>query len=441
MRIVIAVHHFPPRYTGGAELRAKRTAAQLRDRGHDVRVICVEAIDAEKGKDLSFTDTTYEGLPVRRLSFDLDSAPDAFRWSYDNPSIGAHMREYLAQVKPDILHLISGYLITGSTLRAATSLQIRTVVTLTDFWFLCPRTTLLRSNGQLCAPPFDAATCARCLGEEKRRYRIPGRFAPSLMKAFWQRRKEHVARMQARMDFLRDTLDRVDAIISPSQFLRNLFIEAGVDAKRIIFSRQGRDFPHLTPEKLTKLPSEHLRVGYLGQIAPGKGIHVLFEAVRQMPVAPLTVKVYGDSSHFPRYARQLRNTAQADPRLTLAGAFKPTELNQVLRDLDVIVVPSLWYENSPNVILEAFAHHTPVIASNKGGMAELVKHEVNGLHFSVGDARDLIRQLQRIVDEPSLLDTFRRNIPSVRTTEQEIAELLRIYQSVTEQEAEAEKHG
>ncbi len=430
MKIVITVHHFPPRYTSGAELRAYRTAAWLRDHGHDVHVVCVEAIDTGDGHGLTFENQPYDGLPVRRLSFNLAAAPDPFRWAYDNPGIGEHLRGYLAKLAPDLLHLISGYLMSGSTLRAAMDLQIPTVVTLTDFWFLCPRITLLRSNGQLCAPPFDAATCARCLGEKKRRYRLLGRVAPNLMNVFWRLRKTQMRNVETRMAFLRQALDQADAIISPSQFLRSIFIEAGVEPERIIFSRQGRDFPDLTPEMLEKRPSSGLRVGYIGQIAWFKGVHVLFEAARRMPDASLSVRAYGDPRPFPGYTAHLRQLISGDERLELSGLYRRQEVSQVLRDLDVIVVPSLWYENSPNAILEAFGHRTPVIASNLGGMAELVRDGENGLLFAPGDADDLAQQLRRLLDAPHLLTALREGIGPVKSVAQEMGELEEIYRVV-----------
>jgi len=439
MKIVMAIHHFPPRCTGGAELRAYRTATWLQHHGHDVYVICIEAIDVGDGRGLTFRDELYDGLPVRRLSFSLAAAPDPFRWTYDSPWIGEHLRGYLAELAPDLLHLISGYLISGSTLRAAIDLRIPTVVTLTDFWFLCPRITLLRSNGQLCAPPFDAATCARCLGEEKRRYRIPGRIVPALMRTFWRTRSRRVARVRERMVFLGETLNRVNAIISPSQFLRHLFVEAGVAAERIIFCRQGRDFPDLTLELLAKTPAACLRIGYIGQIAPHKGVHTLFEAVRRLPGAALEVTVYGDTGRFPDYARRLRRLARRDSRLILAGLCDRMEVSQVLQGLDDVVVPSLWYENSPNTILEAFAHRTPVIASDLGGMAELVQHEKNGLLFTPGDAASLARQLRRLLDEPRLLSTLRSGIGPVKNTTQEMNELEGIYRAVVRHDVRLEE--
>jgi glycosyltransferase involved in cell wall biosynthesis len=437
MKIVIAVHHFPPRYTSGAELRAYRTAARLRDHGHDVSVICVEFID----QDCGFKDDVYDDLPVRRLSFNLAATPDPFRWAYDNPWIKEHLHGYLSERAPDLLHLISGYLMSGSTLNAAAGLKVPTVLTLTDFWFLCPRITLLRSNGQLCPPPFDAATCARCLGEEKRRYRLPGRVAPALASAFWKRRRGHIARIETRTAFLRETLNRVDAIISPSRFLRQVFVETGARADRITFSRQGRDFPNLTPQLLTKSPAAHLRIGYSGQIAPHKGVHTLFQAARQLPDAALEVKAYGDTSAFPDYTRRLERMAHQDARLNLAGVYERTQVSRVLQEIDVLVVPSVWYENSPNTILEALAHRTPVIVSNLGGMAELVQEGVNGLRFVPGDASSLAAKLKQLLDEPGLLPRLQAGIGPVKSVAAEMAELQDIYQAVVRGERPAIQEG
>jgi glycosyltransferase involved in cell wall biosynthesis len=432
LRVVLAVHHFPPRYAGGAELRAYRTAVRLRDRGYDVSVVCVEAIDRGSSTGLTFEDTTYDGLEVRRLSFNMTAARDPFRWTYDNPWIGQHMRDYLAELAPDLLHLIGGYLMSGSTLQAAAFAQVPTVVSLTDFWFFCPRITLLRSNGQICAPPFSGIACARCLGEEKRRYLLPGHVAPGLMDAFWRLHKARIRQIEERMAFLCRILNQVSAIISPSQFLRSVYVGAGVEPERIIFSRQGRDFPDLAPEMLERTPSSGLRVGYMGQIAPHKGIHVLFEAARRIPDASLSVRAYGDTAPFPKYTAGLRRLMTGDGRLELAGVYHRQEVSQVLHELDVVVVPSLWLENSPNAILEAFAHRTPVIASNLGGMAELVHDGENGLLFAPGDAEDLARQLRRLRDDPGLLPTLRAGIGPVKSVAQEIDELEEIYQVLAE---------
>ena len=102
-----------------------------------------------------------------------------------------------------------------------------------------------------------------------------------------------------------------------------------------------------------------------------------------------------------------------------------------------MVVPSLWYENAPLVIREAFAANIPVIATNLGGMAEVVAHEVNGLLFERGNADDLAIQLRRIVEEPGLLGQLYQRVPPVKTIEEESAELAAIYHALIKKKAQS----
>ncbi len=442
MNILFAVHHFPPRYSGGAELRAYRTAAALQPRGHFVRVVCVEHIDLntaprdgslhdETARGLTCTVDHYDGIETYRLSFNLAEADDPFKWGYDNPQIEAFFREWLPLWNPDVFHLIGGYLISASALRAARSHHIPRVVTLTDFWWLCPRIQLLRSDGSLSTLPIQAVRCARCLGEEKRRYRWLGKIAPSFMNLYWELRKEKVRSIAERTNLLRQELNQVDRIICPSRFLLETHRAAGIAADKLVYSRQGRDFAKLDPAALTKTPANHLRIGYIGQIAEIKGVHVLLEAVQKIAQDNLQVVVYGNLTPFPRYTARLQASERQDKRIRLAGMYERHEVSRVFREIDVLVVPSLWYENSPNVILEAFAHRTPVLVSNLGGMAELVEDGKNGLLFAVGNANDLARQIHRLLNEPGLLAALQNGIQPVKTTAQEMDELEALYQSVS----------
>ncbi len=431
MKIVIGVHHFPPRYTGGAEWQAFRTAQALQVRGHTVRVVCVEHVDRGPASGVDWEDDVYEGVPVRRLSFDWRAAPAPRVFEYRNPWIGDHLRAWFADERPDLFHLVSGYLLSGTALHAAHDLAIPTVVTLTDFWFLCPRISMLQSNGQVSRLPIDPARCARCLGEEGRPYRLLGRLLPGPMAAYWRLRRDAVQHLEARSAYLRGALGLAARIISVSQFVRRFHIEAGVATERIVFLRQGLDLSHLTPEALIKTPSDQLRVGYIGQIAELKGVHVLAEAARQIADPRLAVRIYGNASRFPQYVDRLHEIIGADPRIQFVGEYHGVQqLTQVLRNLDVIVVPSLWYENSPTVILEGFAHHTPAIVSDLGGMAELVQHEHNGLRFVLGDARSLAEQLSRLLNEPDLLPRLRAGIGPVKTVAKETDAIEAIYRDV-----------
>jgi glycosyltransferase involved in cell wall biosynthesis len=431
MRSVITVHHFLPRYQGGAEQHAYRVAGELLRRGHEPWLVCIERIDQGPAGGLTWHDDVYEGLRVRRLSFNLRAAPDRQRWEYDNPWIGDHLRTLLSAFRADVLHVFSGYLMTGSALRVAHDLGIPTVLTATDYWFLCPRITMRRSDGTLSTLPIDPVTCARCLGEERKRYRIPGRLAPRLMQAFWRLRRRPVEVIAQRQAYLRETMAHIGAVLAGSAFLCRSLIAAGIDASRITICRQGIDQPVAPPRDGAAPRPPTLRIGYVGQIAEHKGVHLLVEAVRQLGRASLTLHIYGDTSVFPAYSRRLRQLAGADPRIEFKGTYQGLDQRQTaLHDCDVIVVPSLWYENNPNAINEALAHGIPVITANLGSMPEAIEHERNGLLFVSGSATDLARQLRRLLDEPELQRTLRGNITPRRTVGQEVDDVEAAYRRV-----------
>jgi glycosyltransferase involved in cell wall biosynthesis len=445
LRIALLVHHFPPRPVGGAGWRAFRTARWLQRAGHEVRVVCVDSITCGDSHSLAFTDDEYEGIPTRRLCFDLPDKHRLHPWEYRNTLIGNHLSEYLQVLKPDVVHLISGYLMSGAVIEAAKQNHVPIVASLTDFWFFCPRINLRRSDGKLCPSPDSTLRCLLCLSKERRRYRYldaatGGLFGRLLLWAWrWpfvlrmMDLTRHEAILRERQNYLMQMLNMVDIAIAPSQFLRSFFITRGVKPTRWIFCRQGLDLASWG-EIPSKVPAPFLRVGYIGQIAKHKGVDILvkaFKCVRADNGALPRLKVYGDIGQFPDFARKLCRLAADADHITLEGVFKNEDIAQIHAGLDVLIVPSVWYENSPNVILEAFATGTPVIASRLGGMAELVQHETNGLLFAPGDAVDLECQLQRLVDDTELLPRLRTGIVAVKGIEKEMQELVQIYREVS----------
>lgn len=430
MRIFLAIHHFLPTHHAGSEQHAYRVCRGLMQRGHEVRVVCIERIDVGTAGELTWRDDVFDGIPVRRLAFNLGAAPDPRRWEYDNPLVGDHLRTLLQAERPDVFQLVSGYLMTGRALRVACEQNIPTVLMLTDFWFLCPRITMLRSNGELSATAFDPAACARCLGEEQRRYRVPGLLFPGAMQWLWRLRRKRVNAIIDRDRYLSDTLAQTDHLIALSEFMHRVFLERGIAPERIQLSRQGIDSAsHAAPRVPWQPP---LHIGYLGQLAPQKGVHVLIEAMRQLPEVPIALRIYGDPHAFPSYAARLRQLAGDDPRITFAGTYAGAAARDAVLDrLDVTVVPSVWYENNPMSINESLGHRIPVLATDLGSMPEVVHHEVNGLLFRRGDAADLARHIRRLVDEPDLLARLRAGITPRRSVESEVEQIESIYRQIT----------
>ncbi|GAB4197489.1 MAG: glycosyltransferase family 4 protein [Roseiflexaceae bacterium] len=432
MRILLPVHHFPPRYSAGAELYTFRLARRLLDQGHRVEVVCVEAIDQGDGQLLVAQDH-YEGVPVWRLSFDLFS-PQRRRWNHDNPLLRNWFAEYARRERPDLAHFQAGYLLGATPLEALAEAGVPTVLTLHDYWFLCPRITLLRGDGSVCPEvPHNPTGCAWCIRQEQRRVRLPDRLSGGLLGAAARTlpllpERHQIAERRAH---LLPALRLPAAVIAPSHFLARWFAPY-VPAERLRVLRLGLDLaPFQAQPRPPRGPA--LAIGYVGQIAPHKGLHLLVEAFRTLrPAAqPLELHIHGGLEAQPAYAAQVRALAGDDPRIHFHGRFENRRVAAILAGLDLTVVPSTWYENSPLAILEAQAAGTPVVASALGGMAELVRDGVDGLHFAPGDPRDLARQLQRLIDQPELLAQLQRGVVPPTSIEAELEQLLAIYGRVS----------
>ena len=355
------------------------------------------------------------------------------------------MEAYLAEFEPDLLHLISGYLLSGSVIATAKAHGLPVVFMPMDMWLVCPRIMMQRSDGSLCQEAGDPATCDLCLRQQRRRYRYLNtltrgatnrwvyQLGRRLPLAAWPHRARRVGVLRERAQYLHHMFALADAVVVNSFFLRHTLEEHGFAGEYVQQLRQGLDVRIWQEAPSGKTPADHLRIGFTGQIAPHKGVDVLIRAFKRLRAtgpAPELI-IYGDVHKFSHYAARLRRLAGNDRRIIFAGAFDNTQVPQVHRGLDVMVVPSTSYENSPNVILESFAAGTPVLGADIGGIPELLR-DGGGELFAAGDELDLARHLQRLVDQPALLADYQADMPHVRTVDQEMHDLLAIYQRVAQ---------
>jgi glycosyltransferase involved in cell wall biosynthesis len=116
--------------------------------------------------------------------------------------------------------------------------------------------------------------------------------------------------------------------------------------------------------------------------------------------------------------------------VTDVGRYRPDELPSLMAEIDWVVVPSIWWENSPLVIQEAFAYGRPVICSDIGGMAEKVEHGVTGIHFRAGDAGSLAETVQAAVSDPSLWWELRSNLAPPHSMDEHVARLSELYRDL-----------
>lgn len=431
MRVLQVVHDFVPETMAGAEISAYTLGVDLvRRHGCEVDVFC-------RGWDVSCEPYReraegLDGLRVRRVDFGVAGAPE--KWRRHDERIEAAFADVLGATKPDVVHVHHLLFLSTRLVEIARAARVPVVVTLHDFWFRCPVGTLLYHDDTLCDRR-PGPGCLSCLWPpldgRKRRF-LPWRAMNGAAQGLYAAlgdaaplpgaARAALASLSTWEAEWRAALLGADRIHSPSRFLKSRVVDFGIPAERVEVIPNGVPRgPGLGGEKRA---SAKLRLALIG-LHRLKGLHVLVEALRQLPPDAVEVALYG-AVGSPRYfERQMVGAAGLAVRY--AGGFEPTALAEVFRDVDVLVVPSIWYENNPRVIYEAFATGTPVVTADIGGMAELVRDGVDGLLFRAGDAASLAAALARLAREPGLVERLRAGITAPSSTEECTDAILRLY--------------
>jgi len=433
------VHTFFPNWHAGTEVYARSLAREVVEKGHEALIVCYEPpAPQDPFEGIRASDTVCEGLPVYRISFHKQH--ELFHLSdYYDPNVEEHLFHYFSWVKPDVVHVVHAMHLTTASIWAAKRLRLPVVATATDFWLFCPTFQLVKWDESLCPGP-DALSCLACTsqgtpGTWLRRLTSHSLLSAALaqvttrLAAVSFRRPAWLASLlwlSHRRRWMKRTLAQVDVLIAPTANTARLLAATGLKPAEMSECAFGLEDHALQPLPVEKRGAV-LRVGYVGTFRQSKGVHVLLEAMRQLPPDNIQLAVYGRPGHFPEYDGRLRELAAGLENVAFRGTFPNEKLPEVFAGFDVLVIPSLWHENSPLVLLSAFALKTPVVASRVGSLAELVHHGKNGLLFTMGDAGSLAKQLRMLIGDPELIERLRAGMPAVKTMDQNAEEMLAIY--------------
>lgn len=424
MKILYIIHDFLPKHQAGAEIYTYLLAKEM-NRKHEVL--------------LFFTEISSVGTPYRLTRREVDGLPciEVFRPPEaaitESPHTDRHMEKIFQQLltdfRPDILHIQHLLYHSLQYPAIAKAMGIPTLFTLHDYWLSCPRWGQRIRRGLTLCHTVDIDHCSECLQPETGRKNL---FNPvSLLRSLLQpspktstpekrfealiTRKEQVLRLS----------EKVDCFIAPSSFLQKTFTRYGLPPEKIVCSDNGMNTKGYTERP--HAAADHIRFAFIGTISEHKGVHILIEAFNTLEQEKATLDIYGDMSWFPQYSRRLEQ-AVTSAAISFKGTIPNRAVADTLASIDVLVVPSIWFENSPLTIHEAFLAGVPVITSNLGGMADLVEHGVSGLLFPVNDTNGLAEAMRQIIHSDTLLDTLRKNIPPVKSIEENAEELEILYQ-------------
>ncbi len=453
MKLLLTVHQFYPDSTGGTETLTLDTAKELRRQGHEVTIFAGFHTKRPLQDEERFDSYEYCGFRVERFyhhRVPMGQQENIAEAEHNNTFFGEHFTSYLKRVRPDVVHFFHMLRMSASMVEACYRLDVPTVMTPTDFWLVCPTIQLLLPNNSLCAgPDVNSVNCLRHIVSLSQPRSIDSVFsiAPDWLVARTVqavRRMPRVAKgpishIQAlvhRPDFLRSCFRKIDRVLVPSRILERTLKQNGYVSDNMVVSPYGIDLSHSYSERVFGSNDRRLRLGFIGTLYKHKGAHVLIRAIRSLPQSEaVELKVYGDTGQFPAYVQELKQVAGSDSRIEFCGTFPNSQIGAILASLDVLVVPSIWYENTPLVIYSAQAAGCPVIASNLGGMSEVVRHNDNGLLFAPGDASELASMIAQLArNRERVRQLSKTNKP--KSISDYAKELTQVYADIVRQKRE-----
>jgi glycosyltransferase involved in cell wall biosynthesis len=232
--------------------------------------------------------------------------------------------------------------------------------------------------------------------------------------------------IRRRLDAAREVFEEIDLFVAPSQSMAGEFERLGVKPAKLRVLRHGLVEIARVPRRAD---DGRLRIGFVGTLVWHKGVHVLIDAVRALPPDRYELQIFGSLHTFPDYAADLQQRATGLP-VRFMGEFDRSAAHHAYGAVDVIVVPSIWPENAPLVVSEAFMAGVPVVVARTGGLAELIDDGVNGLLYEPRSTADLTNALRAILDDRSKLDALARNIPVVKSMDLHAREWESIYREL-----------
>ncbi|OQX65105.1 MAG: hypothetical protein B5M51_01705 [Anaerolinea sp. 4484_236] len=408
MRILHLLHQYLPDYVGGTELYTQAIAQGLAKRGHQVGIFYRRSA---QGVGVS---ARTEGAVRVWAAWDGVVTPQRRFWATfrRESSLNSAFERVLDEMRPDLIHLQHLMGLPVRLLSAIRQRDIPFVVTLHDYWWVCANAQLLTNySHEICEGPQVYINCARCA------------LARAGHSQIWLLWPPLMILLAGRNLLLRRILYKAELLIVPSNFVRDWYLLHGAPANRITVLPHGIELP-VKRSRREVSGVQPVQFAYIGGLSWQKGVHVVVEAFRGMQ-GNAELWIAGDEVANPGYVRQLQ--ADPVPNIHFLGRLTHAQVWDKLAQVDVLLVPSLWYETFSLIVREAFALGVPVIAAAHGALAEAVTDGVDGLLVPPGDVLAWRTAIQRIIRKPGLLTHLKNGITIPLSMERHIDNLEKVY--------------
>ncbi|NNV07973.1 glycosyltransferase [Geobacillus sp. C56-T2] len=380
----------------------------------DIEIVNFVVVDNDRINDLErmcISNERIQYYPIKRdLSVSLNRKSLLDDCSIKQ--IELEFEKFLERYKPDVVNFQHLSDMGASLIGIAKDKGIPTILTLHDYWIICPLKFLMNRHFHLCSGPNLGAKCVECFCDFRENDEI---------------RKKLLQESLLRFSYIKDTLkQKTDLIIAVSKSVQTKLLEEGINPKKIKVI-----YPALkTKTQITKKDYLNKRIvfGFIGGLYIIKGPHVLIDAFNSLQENNTELHIYGDSSS--QFRREvLEKMVNSDKVVKFKGKYTPEDLDSIFSTIDVLVVPSVCPETGPLVVQESLRYRVPVIASNIGGIPEYVRNEYGAL-FEPGNSKELANIMTTIIKQPSIVQKWVDNIPQFPSVERFVEEVQNIYLEV-----------
>ncbi len=432
MKIIHLPDTFLPYSTGGKEVFVYHLAEALTVLGHENIVVI------HRNDKVNADTREYFYGNIRVIVLDSIKISHLQYWKKES-TFNHQFEELLKTEKPDIIHFHdqSGGA-SLSHLRMAKQLGFKTVLTYHSPGQSCPQHALLRNGKILCDGYLSAYRCASCLLYCRGiKYPLNKLLAlPIFQSAAGENNRAlrlftYYSNINYLIQAFKETYQLHNAIHVHANWVKNVLLINGVKKDKIFFSAQG--LPKINcknnEERLPDVNTNVLKLLFIGRCTYIKGVHILIEAIKKLsPEIPVEVHFIGPYWNDTTYARKLLRKIKNDVRFKSPILLQPQQVHEYMRNMDACIIPSLWPETGPLVMLEALQNGVPVIASNFSGMAEKIQHGVNGLLFERGNSTELAKCIEILYERKKSGKVF--NISPVRDVIELASDMVSLYHKV-----------
>jgi glycosyltransferase involved in cell wall biosynthesis len=464
-----------PKYFGGVVNYTRPLSEKLQERGHEVMYLYsnanlnIRTIGNSKISEVINSDFKFRIFCLRNGK--------AFLRNYHELSLDYNgwmnnlFEDFIKINKPDIVHIHEIFGFSSAILEICAKYNIPVVNTIHEYWFLCPHRVMVDFNRKICEGPISYSKCAKCISVKLDNFKskrimlsqLSNYYAPnltknikSLIKVLKSKIKRRVLTdileignliqsetedrkiqkdIEVRLKSNIRNLNKSDLVIGVSSDVQKHLLRYGVNPEKILIQHIGSLISEKKIEHNKEINKNLITFGFIGGVSYYKGVHLIVDAyinltTKQKKISKLVIYGHYDLDYYNAILARISKSDTPPEKIKFFGSFLPSELPSITNNIDICVLPSLCADTAPQTIFESYAAGLPIIASNVGGFPDFINHGVNGYLFEAGNSEDLSEYMKEIIENPNIIKHFNLNIPTIKTLDKNVNELIILYENI-----------